>query len=305
MELRQLKLFVILAEELNFTKAAERGHISQPALTRSIQNLERTLGVKLFDRSKTQVKLTEAGRTTLEDARGIILQAERLKQRHKEPTVSVLRVLYDEYALYGFALIHRAAMAFEANYPEVVLELHDENNSVPQAKLLLEGKMDIGIVGATPNIEPSERLSWEWLYQDPFIAILPASHPLAKQEGIKPGQLEGETLFLFPGDREPMWQDYILPILKKEGLVPTHIENSFLLESHISGVQLGRGISLVPKTAEEAVRPGIVARPLQAPLWAGPIVWWRKDNDTPQLRAFLDTVRGIAKTLPPNQQPSV
>src|SRR5580765_4663643 len=187
MELRHLRYFVAVAEESNFTRAADKLHLAQPSLTRQIHNLEQELGVRLLDRTRNQVSLTEEGRRFLVDARRLVaLSVESVKamQRFSRGESGQLNLGY--LFKFNFELLPATLATFYQTCPEIAVNLFDMSPA-EQLRALEARKIDLGFVGlraAVANKNTSE-LAWECVARHNVVVVLPDRHPLAKKSKIK------------------------------------------------------------------------------------------------------------------------
>src|SRR5437588_4600930 len=189
MELRHLRYFVAVAEELNFTKAAGKLHLAQPSLTRQIHNLEEELGVRLLNRSKSQVTLTEEGRSFLADARRILaLTTESVLavQRLSRGEVGQLNISYLSNS--DFELLPETLRAFRLSFPHIGLNLFDMAPA-EQLRALEARKIDLGFVGLPPPAA-TKALQWESIARHRTVVVLPVKHPLARKRLVKLGDLK-------------------------------------------------------------------------------------------------------------------
>src|SRR3954469_11201397 len=186
MELRHLRYFLAVAEELNFTRAAEKLRLAQPSLTRQIHNLEDELGVRLLDRSRNQVSLTEEGRSFLVDARRLValsLESITAVQRFSRGESGQLNLGY--LFNFNFDLLPATLTTFYQACPEIAVNLFDMSPA-EQLRALEARKIDLGFVGLRPpraDENPSV-LNWHWAPHHDVVVVLPAGHPLAKKKKI-------------------------------------------------------------------------------------------------------------------------
>ena len=193
MELRHLRYFVAVAENLNFTKTAAKLHLAQPSLTRQIHNLEEEIGVRLLNRSKSQVALTEEGRSFLVDARRILALATEsvlAVQRLSRGETGELNIAY--LSNFDFELVPRNAGGLPPNVPPHRVESlrHDSGGAVSRIGNA-EGRY-LGFVGLRPPAAATG-LQWESIAQHRTVVVLPAKHPLVSKRQVKLGELE--TMF--------------------------------------------------------------------------------------------------------------
>src|ERR1041384_4983918 len=195
MELRHLRYFVAVAEELNFTRAAEKLRLAQPSLTRQIRNLEEELGVRLLVRSRNQVSLTEEGRSFLVDARRLValsLESVKAVQRFSRGESRQLNLGY--LFKFNFDLLPATLATFYSTCPEIAVNLFDMSPA-EQLRALEARKIDLGFVGLRPSAanKNTAELVWECVARHKVVVVLPANHPLAKKIKIK--LLDLKTLF--------------------------------------------------------------------------------------------------------------
>ncbi len=186
MELRHLRYFVAVADELNFTRAAERLRVAQPSLTRQIHNLEDELGVRLLDRSKSRVSLTEEGRSFLLDARRLVelsLESVRAVQRFSRGESGQLNIGY--LFKFNFDLLPGTLATFYGIRPEIAVNLFDMSPA-EQLRALEARKIDLGFVGLRPRVarHGMSELVWDCVARHDVVVVLPAHHLLAKKRKI-------------------------------------------------------------------------------------------------------------------------
>src|SRR6476646_6986470 len=186
MELRHLRYFVAVAEELNFTRAAEKLHLAQPSLTRQIHNLEEELGVRLLDRTRNQVSLTEEGRRFLVDARRLVaLSLESVKAVHRFSRGESGQLNLGYLFKFNFDLLPATLSTFYQTCPEIAVNLFDMSPA-EQLRALETRKIDLGFIGLRPEATHKSMavLTWECVAQHNVVVVLPANHPLAKKSRI-------------------------------------------------------------------------------------------------------------------------
>src|SRR5438309_1177263 len=192
MELRHLRYFVAVAENLNFTRAAAGLHLAQPSLTRQIRDLEEEIGVRLLNRSKSHVALTEEGQSFLVDARRILtLATESIQsvQRLSRGETGQLNIAY--LSNFNFELLPETLAAFRQSFPHVALNLFDMTPA-EQFRALEARKIDLGFVGLRPPAATSD-LQWESISRHKTVVVLPIKHPLARKRQVHLGELK--TMF--------------------------------------------------------------------------------------------------------------
>jgi len=295
MDLKRLKYFLAVAEELHIGRAATRLDIAQPPLSRQIAALEEELGVQLFDRSRSQIRLTQAGCVLRDHARQVIERLEfalRETKRVGSGAAGRLSIAFVGSASYGAlpALIRR----YRDSFPDVKLDLFVMNNAGLQRALI---KREIDIAVARPALEDQE-FRTEVLFTEPMVLALPEGSELSDRAEIKLADLTMETLVLSSHQSRPSYSAAVLDILSHEGLEPGSTELARDFESLISLVSVGVGIALVPRSVSAAGRPGVVFRPYEG---FNPgiqlTVHSRFDNRAPQVLQFLEATRKFARTL--------
>lgn len=259
MELRQLRYFLVVADELHFGRAAERLHLTQPPLTVAIRRLERELGVQLFDRTTRRVALTRAGEafkrrvgeavTELDEAAGDVASvAAGLSGR--------IRVGFVSSASY--TTIPEAIRAFRRQRPRVELVL-SPLTSGEQIEQLLDGDLDVGLI-RDPGEVPG--LAMELVSTEDLVAVLPEAHPLASRKEVRPEDLEGEPMILFPYRLMPGFVTRVLRLFDGLETSPQVVQQAIHQETVLGLVAAGLGISILPESVRRFQMPGVVTRPL-------------------------------------------
>ncbi|TDD61079.1 LysR family transcriptional regulator [Kribbella antibiotica] len=251
-DLRKLRYFVAVAEELHFGRAAERLHIAQPVLSRQIRALEHELGAQLFARTKRSTELTPAGRQLLDDARPLLSSAEALRRRVAQTARG------PKTFTIGFMpglTVTPAVRAFEALRPETEVEVL-RTTWVDQIQVLYDGRADVSVV----RLPIEQRgLSVRPLFDEPRVAVLPADHRLADKTSLDIADLADEHLLQHP-DQVPEWRDIALE-LRSGRPRPVPAANS--VEEKLEHVASGRGISILPvSVAAYYQRPDVSAVPV-------------------------------------------
>ena len=198
MELRHLRYFIAVAEELNFTRAAERLHIGQPPLSQAIQVLEADVGAQLFERTKRWVRMTEAGRLFLDDARRILDlagQAAETARRAQRGEAGELRIGFT-FSTPLTPLFATVINRYRQLYPAVTLTLH-EMSTQPQLDALVQRTLDLGFVRPLESAMP-DQIALTALRQDPLVAVLPAALHLARKKTIAIAELTDMPFVMYP-----------------------------------------------------------------------------------------------------------
>jgi DNA-binding transcriptional LysR family regulator len=289
MDLRRLQYFVAVAEELSFRRAAERLQMTQPPLSSQIQQLEKELEVKLFDRTGRGLRLTEAGRFLLEDACRLLIQVRQTADmtrrighgRVGRPTIGFLPSI-------GHGPLPDVLREFRAHFPEVDLLLR-ELNPDQQVQALHDKRVDVGFLYLP--LEDSA-LSIEPVFREPLIVALPEQHPLADKPQVPLYALSDEPFILPPQHRVPGCYGQIMKACHQAGFSPKAVQKDvWLMQTTVDLVAAGIGVALVAGTLRNLSRAGVVYKTLQDPSPVVEIgVVWRCGDDRPVLRSFLDMV---------------
>ncbi|MBT9385098.1 LysR family transcriptional regulator [Pseudooceanicola sp. CBS1P-1] len=294
MELRRLKYFVAVAEELHFGRAAARLDMAQPPLSRQIAALEKDLGVQLFDRSRSQIRLTQAGEVMLERARDML---ERLDSTWREVRLigqggaGRLRIAFVGSATHG--PMPTLIKSYRMHYPDVDLSLAAMNNAELERALI---QQDIDIAIARPRLEGDDFRS-ALLIEEPLVLALPDNAPLAHQmPPIRLRDLAGETFVLFPRRPRPSFADHVLKTCEGEGFTPRDQVFAQDYQTAISLVSVGVGLSLVPQSVAQVKRPGVFFRPYEGHNPGTSLtIQARRDNRKPQVMNFFEVVRRFTR----------
>lgn len=293
-ELRHLRYFVAVAEELNFTRAAARLHMAQPPLSQQIRQMEEALGVRLFDRTKHEVRLTDAGRAVLVEARQTLAQADRVgiaARRVSEGVTGTLRVGFP--GSFPHTTLPAILRAFRSKFPGVQLNLQ-ECSTEEQLELLAAGKIDVGFVRLPVENAP-ESLAVKPILREPLILALPKRHPLARRAKVPVRALAGEPFVLFPRHAAPGLYDQIEAICRRARFKPTVAQEATQIQTIISLVSAGLGIAIVPRSMQTLHREHVVYRPLQGPsVMTEMAIAYEKDNPSMALKSFLGVISNEA-----------
>jgi DNA-binding transcriptional LysR family regulator len=297
-DFRQLRYFVTVAEELSFTRAAIRLHISQPPLSQQIQALERDLGVTLLERTKRKVALTEPGKVFLEQARQILAQAELARSRTTAVAAGhsgQLRLAYTlsvsfHPALPGTLLRHRQVA------PGVDVQLREMNNA-PQFAALLANEIDVGFVRTEPrHLQDARKLRLRMLDREPLMLALPSSHPLAARTELRIGEVADEDFVTQSRDVAATLNDRLATLANAAGFQPRTVQQARQISGMLALVAAGLGVALVPATMRAVHLAGVSYVPLADPAAQMLLaVASRVDDASPVLAQFLATVDEFAR----------
>ena len=289
MELRQLRYFIAVAEELSFSKGAKRAGVSQPPLSRQIANLEAELGTRLLDRSKHGVRITDSGKVFYNEALKTLAALERAvraTQRAARGQSGSLALGFGGSAAYTFApsLLRR----YRELYPGVELSLHNLPMT-SQLEALREQTIDIGFL-----MKPVQDTAFnsEAVLRDPLVVAVPSGHVLAKMSKVGLKALEPYPLVMFPRSGGLGFYSHVIAICKKADFVPTIAQETAPMESVIGLVAAGVGIAVVPSVARRLRIAGVEYRPFRERYaFMDFAIAWRKDNLSPVVGAFIELVR--------------
>jgi DNA-binding transcriptional LysR family regulator len=292
-ELRQLRYFATLAEELHFGRAAAREHIVQSAMSQQIQRLERELGVSLVERSGHGVRLTGRGEVFLVEVRRTLSQIECAvtSARTATPRSSVLRVAIGDASLDSIPQVLRLV---QRKYPRV--EIHQIEAGVPeQLRMLVDGRLDVGFGRA--SLAPADVAS-EVLRLDPVGVLIPETHPLAGGTSAPLALLEGESLLLPDQSRAPEFNQFITEMCRIAGFTPTVYRGT--VQSLCAAAQLvAHGCCIVCAPRSCRLRwPGTRWVPLIDPVPRYPwSLLWRAGTPTEPVDALLACARDLCRKL--------
>ena len=295
MDLRHLRFFVAVAEELHFTRAAARERVAQPHLSQEIRRLEREIGVQLFVRDRRRVNLTAAGKAFLAQARSVLAgaaEAVRAAQRAGRGETGSLRIGFASSVGFGSGVLTDAIRRYRAARPDVEVLVH-EMNSKEQVEAIGNGQLDIGLLHPPRPVEPG--LQIETLLAVPLAVALPEGHRLARRRTVALSELAGEAWILFPRWLALGLHDDVMAACAAAGFAPRIVQETTRVTSMLSLVASGFGVSLVPVSVARVRLWGTICRPLQDGLTLPLALVWRKTDANPPLDSFLQSVREEAR----------
>ncbi len=297
MELRHLRYFLAVAEELHFHRAATRLHISQPPLSQQIRALERELGVTLLARNRRRVALTAAGEAFRDDTRAILSAVDRAAERARNiarGSLGTLSVGFVGSAMFSPTL-PEILREFRAGRPEVVLVLR-ELPTLAQLQALVGGELDVGVIrGPVAESEIDPRLELMTIQREHLVAALPADHPLAARRRLRAADLRNESFVILARRDSP---GLFASLTAAMGGIPDDVLEVAEMQTIISLVAGGFGVSLVPASVGAVDRSGVAFRPIAGPTPTIELsAAWRSGGGSPVRDAFLALARP-ARTLP-------
>jgi len=294
-ELRHLRYFVCVAEEKNIGRAALRLHISQPPLTRQIQQLEDQLGVQLFKRTNRGVELTDAGRVLYDDARNILGLTERAMERSSKAAQGLLGRV--DVAIFGsgiFGAIPRLLRAFREAHPEVSIFLH---NMVKEEQIdaLRHRRITLAF---NRLMRPIEGLVSETLLTEALYVAIPSGSTLSARTAVTLTELQDVPLVLYPTGARPSFIDRVHELCRACNFTPVVAQEVGDVVHAVALVATGFAATLVPQSATSIAMPGITYRPLHQPNQSNVDLCciYREDDDSPILQSLLASMRQAART---------
>ena len=258
-ELRLWRQFLAVAEELHFGRAALRLHMTQPPLTQAVAQLERLLGLRLFDRTKRSVALTPAGAALVPEVRDLLARAQALPAHARAAAggeVGRLRLAF--VSTVGFALLPKWVRAFRQQYPQVQLELIEATGDV-QLQLLASGEIDAGFMLHSPGFAPAG-LERALIASEPLLVALPEHHPLATAQKLPLARVLAEPLVIFPRRIVPSLFDAIFAMYHAASRSPQVAQEAIQMQTIVNLVSAGLGVAWVPASVRQFQRPGVVYR---------------------------------------------
>ncbi len=297
MELRHLRYFVTVAEELHFTRAAKRLGMEQPPLSQQIRALEAEIGTPLFQRQARAVSLTDAGQVFFDDARQILAHVQRASDHAR-------RVARGDLGRIGVGMINsapfhpfvpRVLREYGQQYPEVALSL-DENSTPVLAAAVLADQLDIAFVRPLLGEEPG--LITEVLFDEEVLVALPQAHRLAREPRLRLTQLKAEPFVLFSRPVGSGLYDDILAACGRAGFSPRIGQEASQVTSIVNLVAAGLGVSLVPASMQQIHSDGVAYRPIigDAPKARMSLVY-RRDDESATVRNMVELARSVARTM--------
>jgi DNA-binding transcriptional LysR family regulator len=289
LELRHLRYFVAVAEELHFSRAAKRLHIAQPPLSQQIRKLEQYVGYALFTRSSRTVALTQAGEALLERSRYIL-------RRVEEDLETVRRVGRGEIGTLTVGFIGSAMLtvlpaligSYRKRFAKVDLRLRELTTS-NLVEAIRQGAVDLGFLR---DAGPTEGLIVENVLAERFIVALAKKHPLANRQRISLAELKGEPLILFARELGPLAWDKTIALCETSGFRPPIVQDAPEWLTVLRLVSSGLGFSIAPACVATIQTPGVICRELtRCPVSTNIELARRSDHLNPIMEAFLAEAR--------------
>jgi DNA-binding transcriptional LysR family regulator len=289
LELRHLRYFIAVAEELHFGRAAKRLNMAQPPLSQQIRQLEATLGVRLLDRTSRRVELTPAGAALLGGARRTLAEAAHsaeIARRAARGELDTLRIGFTDSA--ALSVLPTIVRRYRARHPEIHLEL-GEASTLEQLDAVERDLVDVALVRG-PVSAPALRT--EVIYQEAFVVALPNDHALVVRGRLSLKSLGTEPIVLFPRHLAPIFHDQIVEMCRDAGFVPDVRVEAADYQTMLSLVAAGLGVSLVPASVSNLARAGVTYRGLMGAKRRAQVAMVYQDRRMMRaLSAFIVTAR--------------
>ncbi|ANY14918.1 LysR family transcriptional regulator [Bordetella pseudohinzii] len=293
MELRHLRYFQTVAREGSFTRAAAILHIAQPPLSRQIRQLEEELGVILIERGSRGLKLTEAGRFFHEQSLQLTARLDEIVAGTRRLGAQAARwfsIGFVPSTLYGF--VPKLIRYLRQADAQVEVGL-SEMTTLPQIEALKSGRIDLGI-GRIPFDDPA--IERRVLMEEPLVAALPPSHPLAGRRPLQVAELAAQPFVLYPARPRPNYADHVLGLFRAAGHQPTVVQEANELQTALGLVVAGVGLTLVPASVQRSNRADIVCLPVDAPAFTSPVILsWRRGDSSPFLAQALAAAEDLSR----------
>jgi DNA-binding transcriptional LysR family regulator len=290
MELRHLRYFLAVAEELHFGKAAIRLHIAQPPLSKQIRQLEDELGIQLFNRTRRSVELTEAGKVFQREAYNAMeclekgVQKARLASRGEAGWLSVGFIGSSTYEVLPLVL-----REFRGKFPEVELILQEIQSS-EQNQALRERRIHVSFARFP---KPEQGLVFETVYRENLVVALPQSHHLNRKKSLRLSDIANEPFVLFP-HQPSAHSDNTIQVFADAGLTPQIVQTVEEMHTALGLVAAGIGVTLVPSSMQKTQREAVVYLNLAKPETVLELkMGYREDEASPVLKRFIETVHSM------------
>lgn len=293
MELRHLRQFVVLAEELNFRRAAARLHMTQPPLSVAMQSLEEEVGVALLDRSRHHVRLTPAGEAFLRDAQRALLQLEWGTERARRAGQGMDGALRLSFVPSAGPELARVLRRFRRDYPTVQLHA-SADTTARQIEALHKGTGELALVVAPVGNPKGLRLTPA--FSQRFVLAVPGDHALAGKASVRMKVLEGESFISFPVSEGPGFVGALLSACQAAGFFPKIVQEASQMQTILTLVAGGLGVALVPAAMKTMHAHDVAFVDLaegRSPTTYSLVFAHRVDRDNPIIDAFLATSKRV------------
>ena len=297
MELRHIRYFVAAAEELNFRRAAERLHVSQPALSVQVYQLEEELGVVLLDRDRHHVALTAAGKVFLDHGRRLLRgSAEAARAAVRAARGETGRLSIGFIAQLSYEWLPTVLRSFRRHHADVEINL-TELTPTRQIEELMDRRLDLGIIGLGLP-QPHEDLEVAVMSEERLVAALPLDHHLSTRRSLALRELAKEKFIFTARQDAPAFTPWLLALCRQARFEPEIALETDRSPSALNYVAAGFGVAIFPAQIGRLMMPGIrfVTLDKSTPLYQL-CAAWRKDNRSPALERFLVTARNVVRNV--------
>lgn len=298
LDLRHMRCFIVVAEELHFRRAAERLGLAQPALSRTIRDLENDLGVVLFERSNRFVRMTKAGQAFLESSKSILNAVDHAienTRRVSEGNIGSLRIAYTDLAIAG--PLPRIFRTLGSEHPDIAFQFHNDV-SIHQVRNLEDDLLDIGFITGPFTANGFEKLE---ICNEKFACIVYDEHPLAQRESISISELADED-FVHGSQKEwEMFYSHFLPLCHRNGFSPRIVQEGLTSIGIMGLVAAGVGITVLTESVCNSLPIGTKLIPISdggAPIQT--VAIWKIDKMDKTKRRFLNALKDKVAQLAPN-----
>jgi len=287
---RELECFLAVAEELSFTRAAERLHLAQPPLSRHIRQLEEKLGIELFQRSRRKVSITAAGKAFREEAQEILARIRRAGDAAKRAAAGEPEHLHIGFvsAVLSKELVELFCQ-FRNAYPNTRLNLHDRLPS-EQIQELTNGDLDIGFIGIAPEKLPRNVIATRWMMER-LMAFLPPQHKLSGKKSIRLADLADESFVAISSEAAPAFSSHLRKICKEEGFQAHIVQEARRAQAVAAMSVTGSGVAILPASLHRLTGNGIPLRTSGNRKAEIEYVVAAKSSANESVEQFLDLVR--------------
>jgi DNA-binding transcriptional LysR family regulator len=291
MDLRHLRYFIAVAEELSFTKAAERLHKAQPPVSQQIRQLEEEMGVTLLLRTRRHVELTEAGRVFLDQARQILRSTNSaVVQAQRAQRGEIGRITVGFFEHMSYTLLPPILRAYRERFPAVEVQLR-WFPVISQAEALRRGDLDIAFLRAVPDMND---VTWETILEEPFVLAVPSSHTLAGAESVSLKSCAQEQFIMYTEALAPDFRATHMRMCASAGFVPKVASEVGQVYTLLGLVSSGAGIGFVPASVQKVHFDPVEYKPIQGKIVTYEVLLgWSQRNPTPLMKAFLETAKSV------------
>jgi DNA-binding transcriptional LysR family regulator len=296
MELRHLRYFAAVGDALSFTKAAEKLHLAQPSLTRQVKDLEEEISVRLLNRTKRQVSLTEEGKSFLADAKRLLVHSSEIVEsvqrlsRHEVPALNI------GYVANLFPAPLPATLAsFQRKFPTVSVNLFDMSYG-DQFRALQHNKIDLGFVGSREPVQ-ERGLQFRTIASEKTVVAFAKGNPLAKKTVVKLKDLKSMFFIGMSEESCPGYRNWLTATCQQAGFTPKVLQDADIERTVFQAVAAGLGVALLPAQVDTLPHEHVLLRPVSPPVLTEFCIAWRTDNPSTALKAYVQTIADSASSM--------